>query len=157
MGDPRYVGKNIMKICPKCGKIGSEAPEEDYPCIFCGHKTIHTEFTYAFYFNELVGTEQEDEWKQQLREKYVWAPENTDYDPDAYSQRAEEDYQWELGWERAKARSSSSNDDVSDPYACPKCGGTSFTPVRRKWSLLTGFMTNKIDMVCNRCGYVKKG
>jgi len=44
-----------------------------------------------------------------------------------------------------------------DPYACPKCGGTSFTTVRRKWSLLTGFMTNKIDMVCNRCGYVKKG
>lgn len=31
-----------------------------------------------------------------------------------------------------------------------------FTPVRRKWSLLTGFATNKIDMVCNHCGYVKK-
>lgn len=41
---------------------------------------------------------------------------------------------------------------------CPKCGGTSFTPVRRKWSFLTGFMTNKVDMVCNNCGYtVKKG
>lgn len=40
---------------------------------------------------------------------------------------------------------------------CPKCGCTQFTPVRRKWSLITGFMTNKIDMVCNQCGYVKKG
>lgn len=41
---------------------------------------------------------------------------------------------------------------------CPKCGGTSFTPVRRKWSFLTGFMTNKVDMVCNNCGcIVKKG
>lgn len=44
-----------------------------------------------------------------------------------------------------------------DPYACPNCGGTSFTPVRRKWSMWNGYRTNKIDMVCNRCGYVKKG
>ena len=35
---------------------------------------------------------------------------------------------------------------------CPSCGGTEFTPVRRKWSLLTGFMTNKVDLVCNKCG-----
>lgn len=40
---------------------------------------------------------------------------------------------------------------------CPKCGSTSFTPVRKKWSILTGFMTNKIDMVCNNCGCVVKG
>lgn len=46
----------------------------------------------------------------------------------------------------------------STQTVCPKCGSTSFTPVRRKWSLLTGFMTNKVDMVCNNCGYtVKKG
>lgn len=37
---------------------------------------------------------------------------------------------------------------------CPKCGCTHFTPVRRKWSFVTGYMTNKIDLVCNNCGYV---
>lgn len=31
-----------------------------------------------------------------------------------------------------------------------------FTPVRRKWSLLTGFATNKIEMVCKNCGAVKR-
>lgn len=35
---------------------------------------------------------------------------------------------------------------------CPKCGGTEFTPVRKKFSLLTGFMTNKVEMICNNCG-----
>lgn len=36
--------------------------------------------------------------------------------------------------------------------SCPKCGCTEFTPIRRKFSLLTGFATNKIDIVCNKCG-----
>ena len=39
---------------------------------------------------------------------------------------------------------------------CPKCGGTQFTPVRKKFSLLTGFATNKVDMVCNNCGAIRK-
>ena len=36
---------------------------------------------------------------------------------------------------------------------CPKCGSSSLTPVRKKWSLTTGFLTNKIEMVCSQCGY----
>lgn len=35
---------------------------------------------------------------------------------------------------------------------CPKCGSTEFTPVRRKWSLMTGILTNKVDLICNKCG-----
>lgn len=45
---------------------------------------------------------------------------------------------------------------IARSTVCPKCGGTEFTPVRKKWSLFTGFATNKIDMVCNRCGTVVK-
>ena len=152
---PRYVGKDIVAICPRCGDISSEPPEKYYPCVFCKYpKTIHTEFTYAFYFNE-VPPSQWSEWEQQLREKYVWSPENKDYDADMYRQRTEADYQWDLGWERAEAKSK--NSTSSNPYACPKCGGESFTPVRRNWSIWNGHRTNKIDMVCNKCGYVKKG
>lgn len=39
---------------------------------------------------------------------------------------------------------------------CPKCGCTEFTPLRRKFSLFTGFATNKIDMVCKNCGWIRK-
>lgn len=35
---------------------------------------------------------------------------------------------------------------------CPQCGGTEFTPVRKKYSFLTGFLTNKVDLICNKCG-----
>lgn len=40
----------------------------------------------------------------------------------------------------------------SNTPKCPKCGSTNFTPVRKKWSLLTGFATNKVEMICNSCG-----
>lgn len=34
---------------------------------------------------------------------------------------------------------------------CPKCGSTNIQVVPRKWSLLTGVFTNKIDRVCANC------
>ena len=34
---------------------------------------------------------------------------------------------------------------------CPKCGCTEFQMVPRKWSPLTGFLTNKVDRVCVKC------
>lgn len=51
--------------------------------------------------------------------------------------------------------------EIKDSYIkskplCPKCGCTEFVPLRRKFSLLTGFATNKVDMVCKNCGWVRK-
>ncbi|WP_317854517.1 hypothetical protein [Chakrabartyella piscis] len=34
---------------------------------------------------------------------------------------------------------------------CPKCGSTQIQMVQRKWSMVTGFMTNKVDRVCMHC------
>lgn len=34
---------------------------------------------------------------------------------------------------------------------CPKCNSTNIQAVTRKWSLLTGFMTNKVDRICINC------
>lgn len=34
---------------------------------------------------------------------------------------------------------------------CPKCGCTNIQVVRKKWSLLTGFATNKVERVCANC------
>lgn len=39
---------------------------------------------------------------------------------------------------------------------CPKCNGTNFTPVRKKYGLFLGFATNKVELVCNNCGYRMK-
>lgn len=45
---------------------------------------------------------------------------------------------------------------IAASKACPKCGCTDFTPLRRKFSLLAGFATNKVDMICNKCGTIIK-
>lgn len=34
---------------------------------------------------------------------------------------------------------------------CPKCNSTQIQMVPRKWSPLTGFLTNKVDRVCVNC------
>ena len=34
---------------------------------------------------------------------------------------------------------------------CPKCGSTQIQIVPRKWTLSTGFLTNKVDRVCMNC------
>ena len=36
---------------------------------------------------------------------------------------------------------------------CPKCSCTNIQVVPRKWSFWTGFLTNKTDRVCVKCGY----
>lgn len=36
---------------------------------------------------------------------------------------------------------------------CPRCGSHNIQIVQRKWSLLTGFLTNKVDRVCVNCKY----
>lgn len=44
----------------------------------------------------------------------------------------------------------------SNTRHCPKCNGTNFTPVRKKYGLFMGFATNKVELVCNNCGYRMK-
>lgn len=37
--------------------------------------------------------------------------------------------------------------------SCPKCGSQNIQIVRRKWTLLAGFATSKVDRVCANCLY----
>ena len=41
--------------------------------------------------------------------------------------------------------------ETDDKVFCPKCKSTNIQMIQRKWSLLTGFMTNKVDRVCVNC------
>ena len=53
--------------------------------------------------------------------------------------------------ERAKNQARLAAQESSSQVRCPKCGSTNFQMVNRKWSPLTGFMTNKVDRVCVNC------
>ena len=43
------------------------------------------------------------------------------------------------------------NNSSPDMVRCPRCRSTQIQMVPRKFSLLTGFATNRIDRVCVRC------
>lgn len=43
------------------------------------------------------------------------------------------------------------NDNSPDIVRCPRCKSTQIQMVPRKFSLLTGFGTNKVDRMCVRC------
>ena len=43
------------------------------------------------------------------------------------------------------------NDNSPDIVRCPRCRSTQIQMVPRKFSLLTGFATNRVDRVCVRC------
>ena len=43
------------------------------------------------------------------------------------------------------------NDNSPDIIRCPRCKSTQIQMMPRKFSLLTGFATNRIDRVCVRC------
>lgn len=41
----------------------------------------------------------------------------------------------------------------TDIISCPKCGSTHIQVVPRKWSIISGIYTNKVDRVCLKCKY----
>lgn len=43
------------------------------------------------------------------------------------------------------------NDNSPEKVCCPRCRSTEIQLVPRKYSLLTGFATNKFDRMCVRC------
>lgn len=145
-------------VCPKCGCITFLLPGEECDiCALAYENMIKTNFTTEIY--NQMDKEQAKEWKEMLRKRYVLTPDNPYYNKEAYYKREDREFQSALERENfEKKLEAQKQQSTSTPtLICPKCGSKNFTPVRRKWSFLTGFMTNKVDMVCNGCGWVKKG
>lgn len=44
-----------------------------------------------------------------------------------------------------------SNHSSSSVPKCPYCGSTNIQLIRKKWSLLTGFLTNQVERYCVNC------
>lgn len=62
--------------------------------------------------------------------------------------------EYNLKMSQFKAQTAQQNKDVqpvSNSVRCPRCGSTNIQIVPRKWSVLTGYMTNKTDRVCVNC------
>lgn len=53
--------------------------------------------------------------------------------------------------DKASVHINATNDPKPEPVRCPICGSTQITAVQRKWGLVMGFMTNKVDRFCLNC------
>lgn len=108
------------------------------------------EYLYASWKNSNKETQKSQmdgiAFREYLRQKYVF--NSPLFDKDKYNQRAEWVYQLRVS-EDAKAHEKAA-EAVAVPH-CPQCGCTEFQMIPRKWSPLTGFLTNKVDRVCVRC------
>lgn len=124
----------MIYMCPRCGKL--YCSDKDILCMFCGcqmTKTVHSADEYL----SIVEFENRKPFKNKLYNEYCYTnPLFSSYQFDKRQQ--EEDDMFALPEEDSKR--------------CPKCGNTEFTPVRKKYSLLTGFLTNKVELICNKCG-----
>ena len=60
--------------------------------------------------------------------------------------------QFKAQLQQQKKQAEEKNINSSNQRKCRYCGSASFTPMRKKWSLLSGFMTNKVELICNKCG-----
>lgn len=51
----------------------------------------------------------------------------------------------------SKKNNSEHKSTTTHQVKCPKCGSTQIQMVPRKWSLMTGLLTNKVERVCMNC------
>lgn len=63
------------------------------------------------------------------------------------------EYELKMSQFRSQAKSDECCDKPKPKICCPKCGSTQIQIVPRKFSILTGFATNKTDRVCVSCKY----
>jgi len=104
--------------------------EDDYTCHICGNKVVDLKMPSADY---VILTEISDDSK--FIESMIEL-QQTDII----------EYNLKMSQFKTQVPEQSKN-----TVKCPKCGSTNIQVVPRKWSLLTGFMTNKTDRVCVNC------
>ena len=113
------------------------------------------------YFANLIGLYENPEFNPELHKK-VLAYDNDELDNESFymittkyknNHERFESIQKKLCNQKNNSEVSPVTQQQPNQKVCPKCGGTNFTPVRKNWSFLTGILTNKVELVCNQCGY----
>lgn len=143
-------------VCPKCGNLGNISIEKiktlRFHCNKCGSLYKPSKLPEKDYWDNL-------DYYINPKHEYDLVLETVGdiIDLDSYNKEYEERLntfeQSEISYQQEKKTKREKQESITH---CPKCNGTSFTPVRKKFSLFAGFATNKIELVCNNCGTVVK-
>lgn len=151
-----------VKVCSHCGQYICDDINRKTECYTCNSSDmIETPYSLKDMVTFIESTDLTRSntdiyfgWEERIRNQYCKQSDN--YDSQLYDKREAEDYARFAADVVSIKKQKSMNMHKPDPNACPKCGNTQFTPVRQKWNIFTGFRTNKVDLVCNKCGYIKK-
>lgn len=136
-------------VCPRCGFVEPYYNINKFPiCECCNYEDpiLISNEDYNAFIKELEAKDPSattyEAHCEALREKYVYPSEN-------FSKKAYNDM-LKYAKEKKKRIQEEYDRNFNAPR-CPKCGCAEFQMVPRKWSLFTGFATNKVDRVCVRC------
>lgn len=116
--------------CPRCGMFGNES--EGNTCKYCNISMLPTDLLEIKY--GIMNVKEMQEWQTTFLNTVI--KPNPQYSEDARN---------EAFRKIRKGRTS------ANAIKCPHCGYGKFQRVSRRWSPLTGFFTNKVDRVCERC------
>ena len=132
------MDQEFMTYCPRCGNMAYWSTES--VCFFCFLERIPTN-TKITDFEQLTASEK-DSWRSETMSKIV--VKNPQFD---YAARKDMEVAANI---RFREFVDSQIGHHTQTH-CPHCQSTSFQMVPRKWSLMTGLMTNKVDRVCTNC------
>ena len=130
--------------CTVCGYLheGDSVPNQ---CPVCQTDAFKEETLYIL--RELRCSDQLIQEMQKLRDSDI-----IEYELKMSQFRAQYDNKIAMKIEERRKQAA----QQSNTTTCPRCGNTTFTPMKKKWSMLTGFATNQVELVCNNCGYRMK-
>lgn len=133
-----------MYVCPMCGETQAMFTDLEKPCIICDVEMIALNMLLLDYVS--MKKEDRDAYEKEVEEKIVFP--HPLYSKEARARRFMLAEQLKKNPTSARLIYGSPNKST---IRCPHCGHDKFQMVARKWSLLTGFLTNKVDRVCERC------
>lgn len=142
--------KNSLNTCLVCGvSLGMDesesAPEEELV------DWLYIEFKNSTsYFIIEKSKAKLDKMTPDMEIKYTFKapPEGEDEDCEAAKEALRREYKPDAFMETETSKISTKPDPV---VRCPRCRSTSVQLVPRKFSILTGYRTNKVDRVCVNC------
>lgn len=163
------MGRKIL--CEACGSVLNEdilkQKNSLNTCLVCGASLGMDEFEsapepklvdwYYYEFKDGSGTGSLrdkpidlDKFGDTYELKYTFKapPRDKNGSSEAAKETLRREYKPDAFMESKTSRISTKPDPV---VRCPRCGSTSIQLVPRKFSILTGYRTNKVDRVCVNC------
>lgn len=148
------IDKDVIVYCPKCGNQSHAeySIRENDTCSYCG-----TEYKYTQVldndFSKIIRNKNETTGKiyPECIHNYLW--DNYLKNEPEFDRECMENRKNKISYDTQKRneaylKAQSRNKVVNN---CPCCGSDNIQIIPRKWSLFTGFMTNKTDRVCVAC------